>query len=190
MSTCATAPTGGAIYVELTASPDHARAVGLSDDDHLGGIAQGIDDARGEFGIEGRILDLGGAQLRRRACGRRRPPRRRAPASVRRRVLDGRRRGQLPGPGVRRAVRDRRRGRPRLHDPRRRVGRAAERPRRADPAGHPDRSRRPRDRGPAAGRRARRARDRPQHAARRATSSSGSTTTSRATRCRRCARRG
>jgi adenosine deaminase len=47
---------GGAIYVELTASPDHARAVGLSDDDHLGGIAQGIDDARREHGIEGRIL--------------------------------------------------------------------------------------------------------------------------------------
>jgi adenosine deaminase len=47
---------GGAIYVELTASPDHARAVGLSDEDHLDGIAQGIDDARGEFGIEGRIL--------------------------------------------------------------------------------------------------------------------------------------
>jgi adenosine deaminase len=47
---------GGAIYVELTASPDHARAVGLSDDDHLGGIAQGIDDARRESGIEGRIL--------------------------------------------------------------------------------------------------------------------------------------
>ncbi len=47
---------GGAIYVELTASPDHARAVGLSDDDHLDGIAQGIDDARSESGIEGRIL--------------------------------------------------------------------------------------------------------------------------------------
>jgi adenosine deaminase len=47
---------GGAIYVELTASPDHARAVGLSDEEHLGGIARGIDDARAEFGIEGRIL--------------------------------------------------------------------------------------------------------------------------------------
>ena len=46
----------GAIYVELTASPDHARAVGLSDSDHLAGIAQGIDDARAESGIEGRIL--------------------------------------------------------------------------------------------------------------------------------------
>ena len=47
---------GGAIYVELTASPDHARAVGLGDEDHLSGIAQGIDDARTESGIEGRIL--------------------------------------------------------------------------------------------------------------------------------------
>jgi adenosine deaminase len=46
----------GAIYVELTASPDHAALVGLSDAEHLGGIAQGIDDARDAHGIEGRIL--------------------------------------------------------------------------------------------------------------------------------------
>jgi adenosine deaminase len=46
----------GAIYVELTASPDHARLVGLTDEQHLGGIAQGIDDARAAHGIEGRIL--------------------------------------------------------------------------------------------------------------------------------------
>jgi adenosine deaminase len=47
---------GGAIYVELTASPDHAAAVGLSDEDHLEGIAQGIDDARRDTGIDARIL--------------------------------------------------------------------------------------------------------------------------------------
>jgi adenosine deaminase len=47
---------GGAIYVELTASPDHATLVGLSDSEHLGGIAQGIDEARRDTGIEGRIL--------------------------------------------------------------------------------------------------------------------------------------
>jgi adenosine deaminase len=46
----------GAIYVELTASPDHAALVGLSDEEHLEGIAQGIDDARRDHGIEGRIL--------------------------------------------------------------------------------------------------------------------------------------
>jgi adenosine deaminase len=46
----------GAIYVELTASPDHARLVGLTDEEHLNGIAQGIDDARRDCGIEGRIL--------------------------------------------------------------------------------------------------------------------------------------
>jgi adenosine deaminase len=46
----------GALYVELTASPDHAALVGLSDEDHLEGIARGIDDARREHGIEGRIL--------------------------------------------------------------------------------------------------------------------------------------
>ncbi|MGZ4261366.1 MAG: adenosine deaminase [Solirubrobacteraceae bacterium] len=47
---------GGAIYVELTASPDHAAAVGLSDEEHLEGIARGIDEARRDTGIEGRIL--------------------------------------------------------------------------------------------------------------------------------------
>ena len=47
---------GGATYVELTASPDHAALVGLSDEDHLDGIARGIDDARAAAGIEGRIL--------------------------------------------------------------------------------------------------------------------------------------
>jgi adenosine deaminase len=46
----------GVIYVELTASPDHAALVGLSDEEHIGGIARGIDDARWEHGIEGRIL--------------------------------------------------------------------------------------------------------------------------------------
>jgi adenosine deaminase len=47
---------GGAIYVELTASPDHAALVGLSDEEHLDGIACGIDEARRDTGIEGRIL--------------------------------------------------------------------------------------------------------------------------------------
>ena len=46
----------GGIYVELTASPDHAKLVGLSDEKHLDGIARGIDDARAEGGIEGRVL--------------------------------------------------------------------------------------------------------------------------------------
>jgi adenosine deaminase len=46
----------GAVYVELLASPDHAGSVGLSDEEHFGGIAQGIDDARAETGIEARIL--------------------------------------------------------------------------------------------------------------------------------------
>jgi adenosine deaminase len=46
----------GAIYVELTCSPDHAALVGLSDEDHIDGIARGIDDARRDHGIEGRIL--------------------------------------------------------------------------------------------------------------------------------------
>jgi adenosine deaminase len=47
---------GGTIYVELTASPDHAALVGLTEEEHWSGIAAGIDDARAEFGIEARIL--------------------------------------------------------------------------------------------------------------------------------------
>jgi adenosine deaminase len=46
----------GAIYVELTASADHASQVGLSDEEHLAALAQGIDDARAETGIEARIV--------------------------------------------------------------------------------------------------------------------------------------
>ena len=46
----------GALYVELTASPDHAALVGLSEVEHLDGIARGIDDARAEHGIEARVL--------------------------------------------------------------------------------------------------------------------------------------
>jgi adenosine deaminase len=52
----ASAAAEGAIYVELIASPDHAAAVGLTDDEHWAGIAQGIDDARAAHGIEARIL--------------------------------------------------------------------------------------------------------------------------------------
>jgi adenosine deaminase len=46
----------GAIYVELTASPDHARVVGLSAEEMVAGIAAGIDAARAAHGIEARIL--------------------------------------------------------------------------------------------------------------------------------------
>jgi adenosine deaminase len=46
----------GTIYVELTASADHAAQVGLSDEEHLAGLAQGIDDAREQTGIEARVV--------------------------------------------------------------------------------------------------------------------------------------
>jgi adenosine deaminase len=46
----------GAVYVELIVSPDHAERVGLRGEEHVEGIARGIDDARGEHGIEGRVL--------------------------------------------------------------------------------------------------------------------------------------
>lgn len=43
-------------YVELIASPGHARATGLDEVEHRAGIFQGIDDAREASGIEGRVL--------------------------------------------------------------------------------------------------------------------------------------
>jgi adenosine deaminase len=46
----------GAIYVELTASPNHAALVGVESSEQLEGIASGIDKAREEHGIEARIL--------------------------------------------------------------------------------------------------------------------------------------
>jgi adenosine deaminase len=46
----------GAVYVELIASLDHGAHVGLPDDEHVAGIAQGIDDAYEQHGIVGRIL--------------------------------------------------------------------------------------------------------------------------------------
>ena len=46
----------GAIYAEVMSSPDHAAMAGMSYTDHLDGIAQGIEDARAESGIEGRII--------------------------------------------------------------------------------------------------------------------------------------
>ena len=46
----------GAIYVEVTVSPDHADQAGLGYADMLAGVAQGIDDARAASGIESRII--------------------------------------------------------------------------------------------------------------------------------------
>lgn len=46
----------GAVYVELTASPDHAATAGLSDAEHVFALARGIDDARMDTGIEARVL--------------------------------------------------------------------------------------------------------------------------------------
>ncbi|MBL4740410.1 MAG: adenosine deaminase [Sneathiella sp.] len=44
------------IYVETFSSPDHAATAGISYEDHLEGIAAGIDQARLDFGIEARII--------------------------------------------------------------------------------------------------------------------------------------
>jgi adenosine deaminase len=46
----------GAVYVELIASLDHGKHVGLADDEHLDGIARGIDDAQRDHNIRGRII--------------------------------------------------------------------------------------------------------------------------------------
>src|SRR3954462_9150831 len=46
----------GAIYVELIVSPDHAASVGLSDEEHYGGVGARGDEARRDSGIEARML--------------------------------------------------------------------------------------------------------------------------------------
>jgi adenosine deaminase len=71
----------GVVYEELIASPDHASAVGLSDEEHFAAIAQGIDDARDAFGIEARIIATclrnrgveGAEEVARRVAGERHP---------------------------------------------------------------------------------------------------------------------
>ena len=96
--------------------------------------------------------DLRRAQLRRRAGAARRPPRRRAPAPLRRRLLDGRRRGELPGRTCSpRPTRSRRRPAWAARCTRA-SGRARERPRRARAADHAHQPRRAGDRGSGAGR--------------------------------------
>lgn len=46
----------GALYVELFCSPTHAAECGLSFDEHLDGVVEGIDRAEKECGIIGRII--------------------------------------------------------------------------------------------------------------------------------------
>lgn len=46
----------GAVYVEMFCSPERPAALGISYAHWLEALAQGIDDARREFGIEGRII--------------------------------------------------------------------------------------------------------------------------------------
>ena len=170
--------------MELTASPDHARLVGLTDEEHVDGIARGIDDAREETGIEGRILiscvrNFGvepALRVARYAAERPHPY-----------VVGFSMAGdeaELPARPVRGGVPHRRRRGSRLHGPRRRVGRPRERAQRpsscrsrASPTGCA-RSRIRRSS------RSSRSAASSSNAAPRATSFSGSTRATRSTRCR------
>ncbi|MBA5776248.1 adenosine deaminase [Stappia sp. F7233] len=49
----------GAIYAEITISPDHAAAAGLSYADYVAGLAEGIERAKTQTGIEGRMIAIG-----------------------------------------------------------------------------------------------------------------------------------
>lgn len=51
------------IYSELFISPDHGEAVGLSPDDYIGGLADGIVAAREKTGIECRMVIIGERHL-------------------------------------------------------------------------------------------------------------------------------
>ncbi|WP_422040208.1 adenosine deaminase [Roseibium sp.] len=49
----------GAIYGEITISPDHAQAAGLSYKSYVEGLAAGIERAKTETAIEGRMIAIG-----------------------------------------------------------------------------------------------------------------------------------
>ncbi|MXN66437.1 adenosine deaminase [Stappia sp. GBMRC 2046] len=49
----------GVIYAEITISPDHAAANGLSYADYVSGLAEGMERAKAETGIEGRMIAVG-----------------------------------------------------------------------------------------------------------------------------------
>ncbi len=49
----------GAIYGEIFISPDHARAAGLSYQSYVEGLAAGIEKAKSETAIEGRMIAIG-----------------------------------------------------------------------------------------------------------------------------------
>ncbi len=49
----------GAIYGEIFISPDHASAAGLSYKSYVDGLALGIERAKAETGIEGRMIAIG-----------------------------------------------------------------------------------------------------------------------------------
>ena len=46
----------GAVYVEMFCSPERPAALGIAYTDWLAALVEGIDDARRDFGIEGRII--------------------------------------------------------------------------------------------------------------------------------------
>ncbi|WP_419901535.1 adenosine deaminase [Kiloniella sp.] len=46
----------GTIYAEVMSSPDHAAMAGMSYQNHLDGIVQGIEDAQSDFDIVGRLI--------------------------------------------------------------------------------------------------------------------------------------
>jgi adenosine deaminase len=52
----ASAANEGAIYVEMFTSVDHASRVGISYDELVASLARGIDDAKADFGIIGRMI--------------------------------------------------------------------------------------------------------------------------------------
>lgn len=51
------------IYAELFVSPDHGEAVGLSPDEYIGGLAEGMEAARTQTGIISRMVIIGERHL-------------------------------------------------------------------------------------------------------------------------------
>ena len=149
----------GAIYVELTASPDHARLVGLSRRGAPRRDRPAASTTRAALhGIEGRILI---SAVRNFGLDRALAVARYAAAETHPYVVGFSMAGDeanFPIADFAEPYAIAAEAGPRVHGPRRRVGGPGERARRAHPAGHPHRPRRPGHRGCRAGGRARRVR--------------------------------
>ena len=188
-STSSSCADEGAIYVELTASPDHAALAGLSYPTRSPASPRASTTPATPTGIEARILITAVRNFGTERAEAVAALPARAPAPVRDRLRPRRRRGRLPARAVRARLRDRRATPASAYRPRGRVGGPGERARWDGAAGDAHRPRRARDRGARPGGRDRRPRPRARGLPDVQRRRSVCTRTTRRTRSPRCAPR-